>query len=331
MNVPVNVPANAPENARRRRRRAVRKAHAPIRAIPRAALPLIKTSTVSSRPPTDVVGPDEEPLAERHRQRHPHRAAPGDKQPGLDPDDNATKLLNEWKSEGHLKKDPKPSLYRYRMTPRGGRPTTGVIGVLGIRPPGDDVLPHEQTTPEDETVPPRAAPRATSAQPLADLGTLAHRGAGRALCAPDTDRSAKRRPTTQAYSDELGGRTTPLSTVEATRPGGRREPGGPGRRAPPLPDGPRRYQRRADARRTTASAGPYDLVMALVVELEESGLDVGPIHRVLSGVPDQRRPARGRRDTGSMWWTPVHPIRPLCPPSPPREPSQWSPQTPSGS
>ena len=32
-------------------------------------------------------------------------------------------------------------------------------------------------------------------------------------------------------------------------------------------------------------AGPYDLVMALVVELEEGGLDVGPIHRALSGTP----------------------------------------------
>ena len=55
------------------------------------------------------------------------------------------------------------------------------------------------------------------------------------------------------------------------------------RRAPPLRDGPHLPGRATRAPRASAPGG-YDLVMALVVELSEDQLSVGPIHRTISGV-----------------------------------------------
>src|ERR1700723_4774545 len=91
-------------------------------------------------PPYDVVGPDERAaLAQRHRANAIHIELPvADRTLKLDPYGNAARLLRDWRSDGVLIQDPVPSLYRYRMTPRAGRPTTGVIGALGIQPPGDD-------------------------------------------------------------------------------------------------------------------------------------------------------------------------------------------------
>ena len=46
-------------------------------------------------------------------------------------------------------------------------------------------------------------------------------------------------------------------------------------------------------------AGDYDAVMALVVELSEEQLSVGPIHRSLSGISGRDRPGRDVRPSGS--------------------------------
>jgi uncharacterized protein (DUF1015 family) len=58
-----------------------------------------------------------------------------------------------------------------------------------------------------------------------------------------------------------------------------------------LADGHHRYETarafQAECREATGGKpGPYDLVMALVVELAEEQLHVGPIHRTLSGLPE---------------------------------------------
>ncbi len=57
-----------------------------------------------------------------------------------------------------------------------------------------------------------------------------------------------------------------------------------------LADGHHRYETarayQAERRRASGGApGPYDLVMALVVELSEDQLTVGAIHRTISGLP----------------------------------------------
>ena len=67
-----------------------------------------------------------------------------------------------------------------------------------------------------------------------------------------------------------------------------------------LADGHHRYsvaRRYRDEERAAHDgvSGAYDLVMALVVELEEEGLRVGPIHRALSGSTGPGGSARGRQ------------------------------------
>jgi uncharacterized protein (DUF1015 family) len=237
-------------------------------------------------PPYDVVGPEERAeLAGRHRANAIHVELPEeDRKAGLDPYQNAEKLLSAWRSEGLLRKDP-PSFYLYRMTvpdvtvPGGGRSTIGVIGALGIEPPGDSVLPHEQTIPKDETDR-LSLLRATKAN-LSPIWGLSLTVGLSKLIQPDTVATESATDDSDVLH-ELWAVDDPAST-EAISLAVSSSP-------IVLADGHHRYgtaRRYRDQQRDAHDgvAGPYDLVMALVVELEEGGLDVGPIHRALSGTP----------------------------------------------
>jgi uncharacterized protein (DUF1015 family) len=231
-------------------------------------------------PPYDVVGPEERAeLALRHRANAIHVELPeADRQHSLNPYENAEKLLNEWRSEGLLRKDPSPSFYPYRMTPPGGhRPTVGVIGALGLEPPGDSVLPHEQTIPKDETDRLELL-RATSAN-LSPIWGLSLTDGLSKLFEPDSA------PTALATDDsgvlhelwviDEEGALEAISLAVSASP-------------VVLADGHHRYRtalKYRDEQRDSHDGvgGAYDLVMALIVELEEGGLEVGPIHRALSG------------------------------------------------
>jgi uncharacterized protein (DUF1015 family) len=106
-------------------------------------------------PPYDVIGP------ERHREllaRHPRNAVRLDLPevvPGEDPDERyrrVARTLTAWRSDGALRKDPKPSVYAYEQTyrvPGTGleRTRRGFLARLRIEPfgPGSSVLPHERT------------------------------------------------------------------------------------------------------------------------------------------------------------------------------------------
>jgi uncharacterized protein (DUF1015 family) len=233
-------------------------------------------------PPYDVVGPEERAeLAQRHRANAIHVELPvADRQLGLDPYENAAKLLSAWRSEGLLRKDAEPSFYIYRMTPPGGhRPTTGVIGALGLEPPGDSVLPHEQTIPKDETDRLELL-RATATNMSPIWGLSLTEGLSK-LFGPDT-------APTEAATDDSGVLhelwvVDDQAAVEAISLAVSASP-------VVLADGHHRYRTALKYRDEQRNAhdgvgGPYDLVMALVVELEEGGLEVGPIHRALSGTP----------------------------------------------
>ncbi|HET9059841.1 MAG TPA: DUF1015 domain-containing protein [Acidimicrobiales bacterium] len=67
----------------------------------------------------------------------------------------AASTLASWESAGILERDAVPALYGYRMHYKGpggeARRTTGVIGALVLEPPGNGILPHEQTTPKAKT------------------------------------------------------------------------------------------------------------------------------------------------------------------------------------
>jgi uncharacterized protein (DUF1015 family) len=74
---------------------------------------------------------------------------------GLDRYTRVARRLGTWLAGGVLSKEFDPTLTIYRMTATdsAGRVTvtTGVMGALGLEPPGTgDVLPHEQTTHKDK-------------------------------------------------------------------------------------------------------------------------------------------------------------------------------------
>lgn len=106
-------------------------------------------------PPYDVIGPS---LHERLLARHPKNAVRLDlptSQPGEEPDDRyrrAARTVAEWRSDGTLRRDPRPSVYVYEQTYRVPgttleRTQRGFFGRLRIEPfgPGSSVLPHERT------------------------------------------------------------------------------------------------------------------------------------------------------------------------------------------
>jgi uncharacterized protein (DUF1015 family) len=92
-------------------------------------------------PPYDVIDAGErDRLAARHEHNVVHIDLPSDYTA-------AGALFDRWRTDGVLTTD-EPSLYLYRMIADGDA-TLGVIGALGLEPPGEgDVLPHEQTTPK---------------------------------------------------------------------------------------------------------------------------------------------------------------------------------------
>src|SRR5438552_4048755 len=108
-------------------------------------------------PPFDVVSPEERvALSARHPANAIHvelpEAATG---MGRDRYQQAAWLLRQWQDDGVLVLDGKPALYAYRMRYRDdldrNRQTTGVVGALGLSPPGKaQVMPHEQTMPKDK-------------------------------------------------------------------------------------------------------------------------------------------------------------------------------------
>jgi uncharacterized protein (DUF1015 family) len=95
-------------------------------------------------PPYDVIDADERAvLAARDQRNVVHVDLPV----GEDAYTRAASTFAAWRADGDLVTDA-PSLYLYRMT-AGGEATLGVIGALGLEPPGEGgILPHEQTTPK---------------------------------------------------------------------------------------------------------------------------------------------------------------------------------------
>lgn len=232
-------------------------------------------------PPYDVVGPAERVrLAGRHSANAILVELPEpDLRTGVDRYRVAAGLLEDWLRRRVLLTDVAPSLYPYRMTTADGLSTTGVIGALGLPEPGaeSDVLPHEQTLPK-----PRSDRldllRSTKANLSPIWGLSMAPGLSAAI---DIDGG----PTARAVDDD-GVRhelwvlddpaaVTAVTSVVASAP-------------VVLADGHHRYQTAAayrDERRATGSAtADDDLVMALLVELSEDELTVGPIHRAITGV-----------------------------------------------
>jgi uncharacterized protein (DUF1015 family) len=236
-------------------------------------------------PPYDVISPTERAhLASRHRANAVLVELPeADLSGRRDRYAVATDHFVRWQDKGIIVPDPGPSLYPYRMTDTSGRATTGVIGALGLAEPGaeSDILPHEQTLPKPKSDRLDLL-RATRAN-LSPIWGLSMAGGVTATFDPTDDD-----PVADVYDDD-GVRhqlwvLSDADTVAAV--------GAALAKAPVvLADGHHRYETarayQAECRQANGGApGPYDLVMALVVELAEDQLTVGAIHRTVSGLPE---------------------------------------------
>jgi uncharacterized protein (DUF1015 family) len=109
-------------------------------------------------PPYDVLAADERAA---YAARDPHNIVHVDvplESDGPDRYERAAARFRQWRDEGVLVADTEPAYYRYAMafTDEAGseRTISGVFGALAVidpDTPGNDVLPHEQTTPRAST------------------------------------------------------------------------------------------------------------------------------------------------------------------------------------
>lgn len=231
-------------------------------------------------PPYDVVGPGERStLAHRSPYNSIRVELPeADLRQGIDRYRVAAALLAAWVEKGVLAADPRPAFYPYRMTTPDGHASTGVVGALAVD--ADDVLPHEQTLPK-----PRSDRldllRATGANlsPIWGLSLAAGLSAvvdpAGAPAGDAFDDDGVRHQLWVADDPDL---VSAVATAVASAP-------------VVVADGHHRYETARAYRKEVRAAngdraGPHDAVMALVVELAEDQLAVGPIHRTLAGLPE---------------------------------------------
>jgi len=236
-------------------------------------------------PPYDVISATERNhLASRHQANAVLVELPeADLSAGRDRYAVATELFTRWQAEGVLVADPVPSLYPYRMTDPSGRATTGVIGALGLAEPGEesDILPHEQTLPKPKSDRLDLL-RATRAN-LSPIWGLSMAAGVTATFDPTDDD-----PVADVYDDDgVRHQLWVLSDADTIAAVGAAVATAP----VVLADGHHRYETartyQAECRQANGGvAGPFDLVMALIVELSEDQLTVGAIHRTISGLPE---------------------------------------------
>ncbi|HEX4864716.1 MAG TPA: DUF1015 domain-containing protein [Acidimicrobiales bacterium] len=194
----------------------------------------------------------------------------------------ASTLLDGWRDGGILHRDPAPAFYGYRMTftdPSGrSRTTLGVIGALGLEPPGRGILPHEETTPKAKTDRLDLL-RATRANLSPIWGLSPYPGLSELLEPPE-------HPADHATDDdrvlhELWP-VTDAERIAAISKAVESEP-------VVIADGHHRYETalnyRAEREAAGAAGDDESFVMALVVELSEEQLTVQAIHRLVSGLP----------------------------------------------
>jgi uncharacterized protein (DUF1015 family) len=205
-----------------------------------------------------------------------------DAEAGGDRYERARTLLDAWRDGGILHRDPHPAFYGYRMTftdPGGARSQTlGVIGALGLEPPGSGILPHEETTPKAKTDRMDLL-RATRANLSPIWGLSPVSGLTGAVQAPahPSERAVDEAGTVHEVwpIDDPAQIEVIRSTVEDE--------------AVLIADGHHRFETALAYRDQRLAAGVHseddDSVMALVVELTPKQLTVQAIHRLITGLP----------------------------------------------
>jgi uncharacterized protein (DUF1015 family) len=235
-------------------------------------------------PPYDVIDPPaREALAARHPNQVVHLDLPepdGD----LDRYEAACRLLRRWRDEGVLVTD-RPSFYVYRMAftdvEGGERETLGVIGALELSRPGEGgILPHEQTTKKARSD--RLAMLQSCRANLSAVWGLSLAEGLADLCrrpdAPVGDWFDPDGVRHQFWVVDDPETVTAITAAVSAAP-------------VVIADGHHRYETSLayrDERREAdgVTGGPADRVMTYVVELVDEQLAVRPIHRLISGLPE---------------------------------------------
>jgi uncharacterized protein (DUF1015 family) len=238
-------------------------------------------------PPYDVIDPPGRAALVRRCALNAVRIELPEPEEGLDRYQSAAALLGRWRDDGVLQLDSQAAFYQYTMSYMDSsgnlRRTAGVLGALEVsRAENGEVLPHEMTMPKpkgDRLDLLRACRANTS--PVWGLSLSAGLssclapggGTGSQVVALDED----------GVTHECSAITDPAVIARIAAIVG----------ASPvlLADGHHRYETaltyREERRAANGGAqGDYDLVLALVVELTEDQLTIGPIHRMLTGLPD---------------------------------------------
>ncbi|MEO7837165.1 MAG: DUF1015 domain-containing protein, partial [Acidimicrobiales bacterium] len=240
-------------------------------------------------PPYDVISPaDRDRLAASDEHNAVRIEVPVAEESG-DGDDKyraAARIWAEWRETGILVADPEPSFYVYRMgfQDEAGQPrqTTGIVGALELTPPGEGgVLPHERTTPKDKAD--RLALLRACRANLSPVWGLSTASGLTALCEvvgpPDARATDEEGVHHRLWQVSQPGVVQAISDVVASAP-------------IVIADGHHRYET-ALAYRDEGGDGGGDrppgcgAVMTYVVELTEDQLDVRPIHRLISDLPDE--------------------------------------------
>jgi uncharacterized protein (DUF1015 family) len=244
-------------------------------------------------PPYDVIGSRErQALLERH-ERNAVRLILGIEDPA-DPATparyaHAARNLAEWIAEGTLIRDPRPSLYGYAQRFRdpldaGGRviERSGFIGRVRLEPWGRGIHPHERTL---------AAPkadrlkllRATRAR-LDPLFGLYSDPAGELVRIVGPSRRA---PVSWTDDSGIEHALWPIAEPAAIE----RLVAGMASRDIVIADGHHRYETALAFRDECVEAGARtaeaDYVLMFLTAMEDPGLLILPVHRLLSGVDDR--------------------------------------------
>jgi uncharacterized protein (DUF1015 family) len=235
-------------------------------------------------PPYDIISPEERQALEARSPYNSVRLELPRDEPGLDRYRAAARLLAQWRAEGIVARDSVPSFYGYRMTftdeERRPRQSVGVIGALGLEPPGaNGILLHERTTPKAKTDRLQLL-RATRANLSPIWGLSLGSGLTDLMAMPET------KPLQAVDDDLVTHELWPIT--DAQRAAAITDAVGS---APVvIADGHHRFetaltyrQERRDA--GAGRSGPFDLVMAFIVELVEDQLSVRATHRLINGLP----------------------------------------------
>ncbi len=240
----------------------------------------------------DVAAPPYDVLTEAERDalaaRDPHNIVLIDvpvERDGPDRYREAAERLQCWLGEGVLIVDHAAAFYLERMafTDEAGTPrvTVGVLGALEVVDPGaGDVLPHEQTTPKARTDRLELT-RATQANLSAVWGLSLATGLAALLDEPG-------KPIGELVDDEgvqhVFERIADPERIGAIQAAVTSAP-------VVIADGHHRYEvartYRAEQRAARGhQGGPWDLTLALVVELAEERFAVQAIHRLVTDLPE---------------------------------------------